>query len=700
MSTLDTELDDILDNAGTFEGNDELDEDVLLGLDENPEQSFNTTQDLDLDEQLDYDEDEEEEKRDKFESERKPASEKPVTSSTQNQDKKPTTETQEQKPANTSVKGDKDAQSKVVQSKPIAQTPTKPTTTKCYVNPKFQGRLPFNVAGPRPGPPRPLQMNTFPPPIPLNVVPPVRIQPFVPSVAVGPPFRPSMPPLLVAPGQTLVNQYVPPVPTSGPVAQVLQDQDGTIRFRAMIPAVAPQPKVIIARAGHNEQPHQQRGHGGQKNNWADSVENFLKRTLAKKRRSRSPSVSTYSSRSRSSSYSSRSSYSSSSRSSSRSRSDSRSISKSRSSSSRHSKSRSKSLSRSKSRSKSPKRTKSKSKSPKRLKSPKRTRRYSPKRKYKKSNDGRRDTRNDKDVKSWDTRRNETGKSREDYGKRRENYGKGREDHKKGREDRSRDDRRPNRGQDRSRPKFERRRRDSKTDELKNTIECAEAIGLDQAYVKKLEEQKRLREEMAKKKYRRDEGRTIKVDEDRVKKEARDREAARNQTKVRNDYKEDAFKSRDAKGRENNLRSRDATSKSKNETYKARDDTKKSREDRKRTEDGRIKSKEEKEDTRVKIEMKQEPKRKGSADQKLKPYLAVVIHNVSDLTDAYKNMKSVANAVGPTKKVWQTSDDSVSVIFESHENAKTFMLQYHMKNFNGVKLDIGLEKVFLNLSSIP
>lgn len=30
-----------------------------------------------------------------------------------------------------------------------------------------------------------------------------------------------------------------------------------------------------------------------------------------------------------------------------------------------------------------------------------------------------------------------------------------------------------------------------------------------------------------------------------------------------------------------------------------------------------------------------------------------------------------------QKVWQTSDDSISVIFESHEHAKTFMLQYHM-----------------------
>ncbi|CAD5230054.1 unnamed protein product [Bursaphelenchus xylophilus] len=488
-----------------FDGNEEIDEDVLLGTDENPTESetLNTSQECEDEEQLDYDEDEEEEKkpRDKFESERKPT----------------TTISQAPKPdvsVKTEVKVDETGDSKVVESKPVPSTPpVKNGSVKCYVNPKFKGRLPFNV-GPRP-------LTTLPPP-PVFHVPPTNIHapPFIPMQrAPAPIMRPLLP---VAPGQTVVSQFVPPVPTSGPVAQVVQDHDGTIRFRAMIPPPT-QPKVTIARAGHCDP--------GPKSNWDSNVEDFLKRTQAsKRRRSRSSSRSSYSSRSRSSSYSS---YSRSSR------------------------------SPSKSRSRSPIRSRSKSAGQRSRRRP------SPKRSH------RRDTRR--------YRRDSREKDREPY--------------------------RPR--NDRTRPKRDER----KTQEEKNTIECAEALGLDQEYVKKLEEQKKLREEMARKKYRRDE--------------------------------------RDTKN-----------------------------------------------ETKVVVEVDR-PKRKPSTpDQKLKPYLAVVIHNLTNLSDAYKRVKMIANAVGPTKKVWQTSDDSISVIFESHENAKKFMLQYHMKPFNGITLDIGLEKVFLNLNAIP
>lgn len=47
-----------------------------------------------------------------------------------------------------------------------------------------------------------------------------------------------------------------------------------------------------------------------------------------------------------------------------------------------------------------------------------------------------------------------------------------------------------------------KRSTNKCDEMKNSLACAEAIGLDKEYVRKMEEQKRLREELSQKKYKR------------------------------------------------------------------------------------------------------------------------------------------------------------------------------------------------------
>jgi hypothetical protein len=86
----------------------------------------------------------------------------------------------------------------------------------------------------------------------------------------------------------------------------------------------------------------------------------------------------------------------------------------------------------------------------------------------------------------------------------------------------------------------------------------------------------------------------------------------------------------------------------------------------------------------------------SKAQKLKPYLAVVVNNLKNLSAA----RQLANKVGQIKKMWQTENNAVSIIFEKHEHAKHFMLQYHAKPFSGEKLDVSLEKVFLNLATIP
>ncbi|KAI6186703.1 hypothetical protein M3Y98_00161500 [Aphelenchoides besseyi] len=190
----------------------------------------------------------------------------------------------------------------------------------------------------------------------------------------------------------------------------------------------------------------------------------------------------------------------------------------------------------------------------------------------------------------------------------------------------------------------RRRHSPRVDELKNTIECAEAIGLDQEYVKKLEQQKKEREEYQRRKHRQEDS------------------ASRNSK----DTKKESRHSETSSSRHNTTSRRTERSQQSSQMS----------------------------------DSKSQSQNSNTANTKTRPYLAVVIHNLTTLNDAYKRVKMIASAVGPTKKVWQTDDDSVSVIFESHEHAKSFMLQYHMKPFNGINLNIGLEKVFLDLNSVP
>ncbi|VDK17274.1 unnamed protein product [Anisakis simplex] len=85
--------------------------------------------------------------------------------------------------------------------------------------------------------------------------------------------------------------------------------------------------------------------------------------------------------------------------------------------------------------------------------------------------------------------------------------------------------------------------------------------------------------------------------------------------------------------------------------------------------------------------------------KKKAYLAVVIKTSNRTSPDMERMKLIAATVGPTRKVWQSHDDSVSLIFESHDNAKKFMLQYNGKIMNGVRLFVMLEKVFVNLAEL-
>ncbi|KHN88435.1 Uncharacterized protein Tcan_07425 [Toxocara canis] len=88
-----------------------------------------------------------------------------------------------------------------------------------------------------------------------------------------------------------------------------------------------------------------------------------------------------------------------------------------------------------------------------------------------------------------------------------------------------------------------------------------------------------------------------------------------------------------------------------------------------------------------------------ASAKKKAYLAVVVKASDKTPPDMERMKLIAATVGPTKKVWKSHNDCVSLIFESHENAKKFMLQYNGKVINGVRLLVMLEKVFVNLAEL-
>lgn len=116
------------------------------------------------------------------------------------------------------------------------------------------------------------------------------------------------------------------------------------------------------------------------------------------------------------------------------------------------------------------------------------------------------------------------------------------------------------------------------------MECAEAVGVDSEYVRKLEEQKKMREEVARQKYQRD-GRS-----DGSKREPRRSETSSSQQR-----------------RGDEERSRSKT------------------------------------DSKLTTQSSN-----NGADNKVKPYLVVVINNLSNLSDAYKRLKMIATAVGPVK----------------------------------------------------
>ncbi|KAM3724323.1 Uncharacterized protein ACO02O_07466 [Dirofilaria immitis] len=99
---------------------------------------------------------------------------------------------------------------------------------------------------------------------------------------------------------------------------------------------------------------------------------------------------------------------------------------------------------------------------------------------------------------------------------------------------------------------------------------------------------------------------------------------------------------------------------------------------------------------AKRENEQNPERA----RKKKAYLAVVVNSVNQAPISIDRIRIIAETVGPTKKVWKSSENTISLIFEEHESAKKFMFHYHNRVIHGVQLAITLQKLFANLMELP
>ncbi|CAI5446704.1 unnamed protein product [Caenorhabditis angaria] len=88
------------------------------------------------------------------------------------------------------------------------------------------------------------------------------------------------------------------------------------------------------------------------------------------------------------------------------------------------------------------------------------------------------------------------------------------------------------------------------------------------------------------------------------------------------------------------------------------------------------------------------------DKKMKAYLVVNISGLKQLPTGVKKIEQLATELGPIRKCWKSSDDTVSVVFNAHDKAKDFMIKYNNKVITGLRVGVSLEKQWLNMSEMP
>lgn len=179
----------------------------------------------------------------------------------------------------------------------------------------------------------------------------------------------------------------------------------------------------------------------------------------------------------------------------------------------------------------------------------------------------------------------------------------------------------------------------------HSIECAKAIGLDEEYLKKIEEQKRLRDEVQKRK--------LKSWEERARfSKASTRNQSRNRRESRSTAKKSSRKSETHQHRKPSDEKISVSDGSRLHKANQRNDETGTNKNLKRP---RIEINDKHRKT-TQLEssettMENPPTAEIIKTSKVKAYLAVVVNNVKDLQNAYKRLNTIAVALGSTKVVY-------------------------------------------------
>lgn len=193
------------------------------------------------------------------------------------------------------------------------------------------------------------------------------------------------------------------------------------------------------------------------------------------------------------------------------------------------------------------------------------------------------------------------------------------------------------------------RRDNR-DNKQISVECAKAVGLDNDYLSKLEDQRRKRDEVL----RRKEQRRFGGGEQESSSNSRSNDRLGSRQNQQRDRREGASSSGDHR-RSGGSSMSQSTSRHSTEAE--------------------------------------------SALKKNKAYLCVNVKNIKQLTTAKLRVETLAKDLGEIRKCWKSNEDQVTVIFVEHAKAKEFMLKYNNKVLSGLRIQVSLEKAYLNLSEI-
>ncbi|EYC06638.1 hypothetical protein Y032_0074g813 [Ancylostoma ceylanicum] len=201
------------------------------------------------------------------------------------------------------------------------------------------------------------------------------------------------------------------------------------------------------------------------------------------------------------------------------------------------------------------------------------------------------------------------------------------------------------------------RREQNKDHRQISAECAKAVGLDNEYLSKLEDQRRKRDEVLRRKEQRRFGGGNGNEQGSSSNQRQNDRGAYRQSQQRDRQRNEGPSNNDQRRNGGGPNSSSAQSTSKPSTEAE------------------------------------------AALRKNKAYLCVNVKNIKQLTTAKMRVETLAKDLGEIRKCWKSNEDQVTVIFVEHSKAKEFMLKYNNKVLSGLRIQVGLEKAYLNLAEI-